>query len=548
MKKIKNYFADAQHFLWRHPGHLFWVALVYIPFLGRFSIPLTGDQKVYLSTALEMREKGSFLQPYLFGEPSYFKPPFQYWMTLWGWNVFGLNLWGALIPSVLAVVLTAWLLGEIAYLLHERKEFVNAGLWFASALGVITFGTTAQMEIYLCFFYAASWWAGLRFLSKPPQKRRAAFLYLALGLAGLAALVKSPLYSIFWVSGFFSYLILSGEWELFKSRHLTGALLLGILLGASWYIAILVIDGENFWAQYVVRENFEKAGGNRGTILGLWSALLYFCFPFTLLILPALKAFWKGRHVGNGLRFLMAWSWPPLLFFSAYPYRNKPYAFILVPLLSILVDWGYFRSGRTRFYRMTTLMSSSLMLIGYTLVSVVLYRAQSVPDWIVLGWIGVGVWSFICGFKDWMRGLVLCGIAGVLLFRLTAISLGEKDIATLRTLHASHPEAKIALLDEKKNIWNESGLLTAALGVPVLRLTHFDQVVPFLKTGGIVLLDEEQSKLLNTVDLKSLEETIWLRWKKRTHFPYEDFILGGRSAVPDFENLTHRQFKILRLK
>ena len=65
--------------LWRHPGHLIWILPAYLPFLGKMSVPLTGDQKVYLSTALEMRESGSWLIPKLFGESSYYKPPLQYW-------------------------------------------------------------------------------------------------------------------------------------------------------------------------------------------------------------------------------------------------------------------------------------------------------------------------------------------------------------------------------------------------------------------------------------------------------------------------------------
>src|SRR4051812_37450503 len=95
--------------LWRHPWHLLWIALVYLPLLGQMSVPLTGDQKVYLNISKEMYEAGSWLKPLLFGQGSYYKPPFQYWATLLGWNVLGYNFWGALVPSVIAVLLTAWL-------------------------------------------------------------------------------------------------------------------------------------------------------------------------------------------------------------------------------------------------------------------------------------------------------------------------------------------------------------------------------------------------------------------------------------------------------
>ena len=78
--------------------------LAYMPFAGWMSIPWTGDQKVYLSTALEMQEQKSLLIPYLFGEPSYYKPPLQYWSTLAGFRIFGNTLWGAFLPSAIAAL------------------------------------------------------------------------------------------------------------------------------------------------------------------------------------------------------------------------------------------------------------------------------------------------------------------------------------------------------------------------------------------------------------------------------------------------------------
>jgi len=110
-------------FAWRHPGNLIWIALAYLPFLGSFSVPLTGDQKVYLGTALEMRQTGSWLKPILFGAPSYYKPPLQYWATLTSWKIIGFNLWASLLPSVVCVIVTAWLIGEISILLSGDGGF-----------------------------------------------------------------------------------------------------------------------------------------------------------------------------------------------------------------------------------------------------------------------------------------------------------------------------------------------------------------------------------------------------------------------------------------
>lgn len=548
-----------RNYLWRHPGHLFWILLAYLPWLGGMSVPLTGDQKVYLSTALEMRQQGSWLKPLLFGEASYYKPPFQYWATLVSWKIFGFNLFATLLPSVLCVVLIAWLLGEIALLLGERRWFVNAGLWFAAALGTMTYGTTAQMEIYLCFFYAASWWAGLKFLSRRNDRneiRNWAWIFLAFGLAGLSALVKSPLYSVFWVLSFVSYLLVSGEWLLFRQRNLYLALLSGMGIGLAWYLTILKVDGAHFWADYAMRETWEKKGGNQGTLGSIWGALFYFCIPFTLLILPSLRAILRGRRTGGLMRFILCWSWPAALFFSFYPYRIKPYLFLLVPALAVLVDWGYFRVGRTLMFRLVMGFTGLVMFIALSGLALILQRAELVPIWIISGLVVTGVITLICASKNWMRGFVLCALAAVFFIRVGAVQIGEADLKPLRDAVAGHPAAAVGMLDQDNGIWHEIGLLSVAIEKPMVRLHTVDEVSKFIADGGIVALNDEQAgdfdeTIGNQVEVLKPGQTLkfqaWPRLKGRTKFPYRMLIEKGKRGVPDFDQLIHREFKILSL-
>ena len=126
--------------------------LAYVPFAGWMSIPWTGDQKVYLSTALEMQEQKSLLVPYLFGEPSYYKPPLQYWSTLAGFRIFGNTLWGAFLPSAIAALVAALATWSIARRLLPVREdgrassgAHRAALWFLGCIGTATFGVAAQM-------------------------------------------------------------------------------------------------------------------------------------------------------------------------------------------------------------------------------------------------------------------------------------------------------------------------------------------------------------------------------------------------------------------
>ena len=128
------------------------ILIAYGVALSRMSVPLTGDQKVYISVALEMKERASYLIPYLFDRPNFLKPPFQYWMTLLGWKVFGVSIIGAIIPSVLALVAAAYLVRRLSVTRSNLSALV-----FSSTLATMTYGTTAQMEIWIVLFYLGAW-------------------------------------------------------------------------------------------------------------------------------------------------------------------------------------------------------------------------------------------------------------------------------------------------------------------------------------------------------------------------------------------------------
>jgi len=528
--------------------------LVYLPFLGRMSVPLTGDQKFYLNVSLEMRERGQWLIPTFLGQADYTKPPFEYWATLLGWKIFGFGLAGALIPSVFAAIGTAWLIGEIADLIGERRSVSSAGLWFGAALGTATYGWVAQMEIWVCFFHAAAWWAGLHYLAEPHGKRDSRWLYAAFSLVGVSALVKSPLYSMFWVLGYVAYLLTSGEWELFRERCLYRAGALGIAFAAAWFAYVGIVDGERFWDQYVLQESFGKSGGNGGSFGSIWLALLYLCIPFTFFLPGAIRVLWKWRRTSDVVRLALCWSMPAAIFFSLHPYRVKTYLFILVPMLALLVDWGYARLGRGNWYRFAMMATAFAGVTLFGALGVVLFRAELVPLWVSAGFILTGITLFPLAVLGWFRGLALASLAGVLMFHAAAVSIGEADLVGLRAAIAERPSARLAMLDPSKNIWHETGLLSAALGQVIHRLQSLDEVVEALRAGEVVALSDEQSsrldeiraKLMGLGEMRGLEVRPWSRWKTVRKFPLETLIREGRGAI-DFDLATKRIFLVVWL-
>lgn len=544
----------GKNILWRHPGHLIWILAAYLPFLWESLIPFTGDQKTYIAIAMEMRQRGEWLQPYLFGEPNYLKPPFQYWMTLLSWNVFGFNVFATFLPGVLALLGTAWLLNEIASSLGERRWYVNSGLWFAATLGAMTYALSAQMDIYVCLFYAASWWAGLKFLAEPSdEKRKVSWLYAAFFIAGLSAIVKSPLYSVFWVSGYFIYLFISGEWLLFKNKHLYRALLGGIVAGLLWYIALLIRDRDSFWNQYILHEQFQK-GSNGGSLSDLWTPLLYMSFPFTLLVFTAIRSAWMGRRTAGILRFVAAWSLPPAFFFSIFPYRTSLYLFILVPALAVLVDWGCFRSNRTRTFTWLTRTTGVVMALGMSLFGFTLYRFEFIPAGLMLALVFAGVASTLALWFGFIRLFTITALFAVLFFRMGSVSIAKNDRMGLIAAMGPLKTYQGAMLDEGRDIWHELGLLSVNLSSPMKRLFGYDDIVDHLSKGGVIILSDDQTeKYRITLDSafhekqQTLEWKPWKRFKRRQKIPFKEVILNGRESIPEFDAMMTREYEVVRL-
>jgi len=540
--------------LWRHPGHLIWILAAYIPLLWEMVIPFTGDQKTYIAVAMEMRERGEWLQPLLFGEPNYLKPPFQYWMTLLSWKVFGFHVFATFLPGVLALLGTGWLLNEIASLLGERRWYVNSGLWFAATAGAMTYALSAQMDIYVCLFYAGAWWAGLKFLaSTEDSERNVGWLYAAFLIAGLSSLVKSPLYAAFWVSGYLIYLLISGEWLLFKNRHLYLAWAAGIFLGLLWFIILFARDGASFWDQYILHEQFQK-GANGGKLADLWLPLLYMAFPFTLLLFTAIRSAWMGRRTTAILRFVAAWCIPPALFFSLFPYRTSLYLFILVPALSILVDWGCFRANRTRTFLWLARATGFLMAIGLSLIGFLLYRLEFIPVWLFLALAFTGVASAYVLWFGYMRVFTITALFAVLFFRIGSAEVAKSDRYGLIALMDHPAPYQGAMLDENRDIWNEVGLLSISIGSPMKRLFGYDDVVEHLENHGVLILsDEQEDKYRITLDHafeargEHLDWKVWKRFKRRQKLPFRDILIEGKDSVPEFDALISRQYAVVRV-
>jgi 4-amino-4-deoxy-L-arabinose transferase-like glycosyltransferase len=499
------------------PVALLLILFLYALFLWSFSVPMTGDQKVYLTVALEMMERGEWVIPHLFGEPNFLKPPFQYWSTILGWKIFGFGLFGALFPSVLALLASAILVKKIS----KSADWTPA-VFFASTLASMTYGTTAQMEIWVVLFYLTSWHLYL-----------AGRLGWAFGVVGVMAWIKGPLYSVLWGLGWILHEVLNGNARNLRSPRTFWKLALGIGVGLSWFLLAAKEFPDEVIGVFFKRENLEKLNTPLGSPLGLWSEFLGTLWPMLpWLLICLLDPLNRARILGRW-RFYLSFGIFPALFFTFFPYRVGTYLYLLTPL----AIWWMSPSPPKADTKGLRFLQGVVLVLG-ALLAVFLVRLGSG------GWIGPILGGFaLLSAGLWMVGhfrlspalIAISSLCLVSAVRLGGIELGSRDLAGLKSATAGS-EMPIAYLMEHEDIWHEVGLISSALGTRVHLLKERRELPPFVAAGGRVILADDQREMEG--GLTCVE---WTRFKRRMKFPLRELIVKG---IPVDRPELYRSFRI----
>ncbi|MBS1959409.1 MAG: hypothetical protein JST80_08060 [Bdellovibrionales bacterium] len=488
------------------------ILIAYLAGLWAMSIPLTGDQKVYLSVALEMRERAEWIIPYLFDTPNFLKPPLQYWATLIGWNVFGFSLFGALVPSVLALLGSAYLVNRLF-----KSPSGLAGVLFAACLGTMTYGTTAQMEIWIVLFYVWAWLAWKQI-----------HIWRAFAIVGVMAWVKGPLYPALWVMSVALEMFLEKRRP--KPAHFA-ALAMGIAIGVLWYGLAANTQWDTMKAVFFERENLGKMQTSQGTPWGLWGEFLYSLYPwFPILILAAfsaqVRARWRERK-----NFIIAYALIPAVFFTFFPYRVNTYLYILTPLFAWLASViAEIESQSAVLNRVRLLLGGYMGVLTIAIAAAMIRLAQG-------GWLGIEIavlvvvnlilWNMLFIQRKWMAFAWIC-LMLVSLVRVSAIQIGELDLAGLRIYQTAHSDSKFGYWLQEKDIWHEFGLVSAAIRQDISRIEE-PGLDAFVKSSGVLLLSEEQHSSSLIVGM-NLDCASWPRLKRRLKFPFKRLLREGLAA------------------
>ncbi len=305
--------------------------------LGSYGLVEPSDAR-YAETAREMWTSANWAFPTFLGISHFHKPPLIYWLSAFGYAVFGLNEWGARACQGLLGLLLAWTVWRFA-----RKHLgETVGAWAVvflvttpAVIGAERMLTT-DLLLVTCQTAALTSAYELRVGSGGPGTRL--LFYVSMGLAFLA---KGP------VGWAVPLLVLAGLFPAGRTREKAAP------WGAAWGVPLMLAVALP-WYLYVVSrvpgllEYFVKgqlASRLRAGGMGHPHPWHYYLYVFPALGAPWILAVPQGLRAllhrrPKAARFLGLWALVPPLFFSLPATKLPLYVLSSYPAVALMAGFA----------------------------------------------------------------------------------------------------------------------------------------------------------------------------------------------------------------
>ena len=312
------------------------------------------------------------------------KPPLFYWLSATASKISGgvvdetrARVVSLAAGTVLAVAILAWTLANVGA--------VEGWLAFLLILGTYGFASRAtealtDMLLTLLLFAAYS--------TMRPQSdgygRGSPRRVAAIGvLLGLGVLTKGPVAIVLCALAAAIYLAIErrSPLEMLRARWPWQVLAVALAIGAAWYVPALVVGKERM-VRLIFTENFghfmpARLGGTGESyrpFYFIFARLLGGAFPMTLLIIPALLAFWTGEIAPEkraAVIYQGSMTLAVLLFFSIASVKRDDYILPAIPGIAILCASVFNLSGERRAAaNLRNVIVAGLLLAPFVAISV----------------------------------------------------------------------------------------------------------------------------------------------------------------------------------
>lgn len=306
--------------------------LLLLPNLSALEVSIM-EARNFIS-AREMLTEGNWILTTLNGEPRYQKPPLPTWITAIFAMIFGItNVWALRLPGALMVIF----LGIGVFMLSRKLTLSKShslinGLVSITSLYTILIIFEAPWDIYAhtfmlwSIYFLVCWMKGEDIV-------RSAFVFIVFLAASIMSKGPVSLYVLF--LSFLGAYFISFKDVLRKRRipSLLGLIVLGLLVGFSWYGYVRFVDPETF-LKITTKETSNWSSYNVRPFYYYWSFFVQsgiWTIPaFVSLLYPYLKSRIADKKT---YKFAMLWVLIAVVLLSVIPEKKSRYLMpVLIPL------------------------------------------------------------------------------------------------------------------------------------------------------------------------------------------------------------------------
>ncbi len=470
-----------------------------LPLLDR-SEKFHSDERLYTDATIRMVQTGDYWTPYFAdGRIRLLKPIITYWVTAGSFQVFGVNLFAARLPFLLAGALLLGLTYQLAKTIsNSRRVALLAALILASNVQIITLSVRCTPDALLGVFVLMSLWGFARIWFQDDKTFAGPLLaYAGMGLAvqtkgllGICPLAVAILFMLF------------ARPDAARTKRLLNwpAIILGLFLGLFWYVAMFQCHGAGALKDFFDDQVGAKVSRNFLFVFGNLAAYVFAGFrhflPWTLIILIA--AIWKRRELKGlwqqhkaAIVFLLALFAVLVVAFSFGNMRRTRYLAAAYPMLAIFLAAALSKLvvGEifNRWLRRAGLVLAGVLVLagtGLLLGSFAIDVRLAISAAVLLGLGGAGIWLY----RQWNQDAGWLWLASVV-FLVFAVIGGN-----LRPVFAPSPLPLVADALKKSNHPPE---------IPV----HIWQV-PGYKPGHLRILINGSYNIIHLLDETALADLV----------------------------------------
>jgi 4-amino-4-deoxy-L-arabinose transferase-like glycosyltransferase len=503
---------------------------------------MAGDEKVYVSQAIEMAEHGRWFVQTLQGVPDYYKGPLHYILLRIGMLVFGWNPWAVLYMNFMLILGGAWALGALIRRYCGGDQANGLAVWtgafFATCTGIYAHTFASQMEAELAGLFAIAFYV----LDSTPVES-GGFLFWT--LAGLIGWSKSPLHAVFAGASAILFWLVNGELpQRLRNWKSWCAAFFGIAVCTAGYLPAFLFDRENFVQFYLVRETLDKGDSGQSWFVSYQSVLGFYLFPWLLIALVCYADFfaklvrpWKrffDPKIRRAYSLAICGIFPSFAFFTWHPYHFENYD---LPVISGVVFFiglvfGTRLQGLRWVYRMAALLTAVILLVlpvGLTALSIHFAPLPAWwPSWLVpLAWgataascFGLIYFGTVQNFKS-LQWVAFSMVGFLIVMGSTVTTIGERELFDLRQFlktPAGQNARELGYYNLQHNIWSEWGLLNFWIHRKVVGLHEPAQLKQALTSGEVILVPARQPQrdfrdfIKKELPDLPLEIIPWKRW------------------------------------